>query len=298
LTTHHSSVDDRRSVEEEVGLVATALRVAVDRHPSARQLSAYHRGDELSPADTETLRDHLAQCPECADLVLDLDGFGALATQVDDEEWEGRKAAVWRSLRSSISDDGKAAPRTSSFGSRRSLRHRVPIHWAPLAAAALLALTIGLGGWLALERQAAELTRAREQLAQAGERIIELEGAAVEAPQTPQLVVPSHDLFPPSFRRSAEVLKTLVIPREAQFFLLQLHTLDTASHPDHALQILRPDGSEVWSGSGLRRTPEGSFRIALPRRLLLAGRYRLELSALGGASPQILGLYELTIEHR
>ncbi|HMB52004.1 MAG TPA: zf-HC2 domain-containing protein [Thermoanaerobaculia bacterium] len=42
-----------------------------EHHPAAEELVAYHRR-ELAAAAAEELREHLADCTECADLVLDL----------------------------------------------------------------------------------------------------------------------------------------------------------------------------------------------------------------------------------
>lgn len=288
MSDHHASTDGQQTLEHEVGTVATALRIGIDRHPSPRQLSHYQRG-ELSAADTETLQDHLAQCPECAELVLDLDGFGDLGHDAEGELWEGRKTAVWDALSASITDHHGSAPTAASLGWR----------WAPLAAAALLALAVGLVGWLAVQHQGAELARTKEQLAemgerlaQAGQRIADLEGGSAESPQ---LVVPSLDLFPPSFQRGDAGSPTLVMPHQARFFLLELHTTDTDSQPDYRLSIVRPDGGEVWSGHGLQRTPGGSFRIAVPRQLLTPGHYRLELYGLGEEA-RLLAEYELEYE--
>lgn len=293
MSDHPRPIDDPRALEHAVATAATALRVGTPEHPSPRQLGLYHRG-ELPATETEPLQDHLALCPECAELLLDLADFGSLATESDSQEWSARANDVWQAIETSIGDDRDrgAFPGPPAQAWRR----------APLAAAALLTLAAGLGSWMLLASRGEELAAARrqlaettEQLALAGERIAALEEGSLE---TPQLVVPSHSLFPPSFLRQGTSAKKLVLPPGAHFFLLELHTIETASQGDHHLRVLDSEGVEVWAGSGLWRTPAGSFRLALPRRLLASGRYRLELRAPGENAARPLAEYVLELEHR
>ena len=69
-------------------------------HPEPETLAAYHAG-ELTEPEERRLQDHLVSCPECAALLLDLDGlsdpgFGAGALSPADQE------ALWRSLQAEI----------------------------------------------------------------------------------------------------------------------------------------------------------------------------------------------------
>ncbi|MCP3960336.1 MAG: zf-HC2 domain-containing protein [bacterium] len=91
----------REDIDEQVGTVVATLRNGVERHPSARRIAAYHRG-ELSTPDVEQLRDHLAMCPECADLLLDFAGFSEQPATGAAEWWKTRKEAVWGVLRSRL----------------------------------------------------------------------------------------------------------------------------------------------------------------------------------------------------
>lgn len=54
---------------------ATVTDETMEHHPAAEELVAYHRR-ELAPRAAERLRDHLADCAACADLVLDLAAHG------------------------------------------------------------------------------------------------------------------------------------------------------------------------------------------------------------------------------
>ena len=49
-------------------------RRGLDEHPTPETLVAYHAG-ELPAAEQEDLRNHLALCHDCADLLLDLVSF-------------------------------------------------------------------------------------------------------------------------------------------------------------------------------------------------------------------------------
>ncbi len=279
-------------IEEAVGELGVALRDGVSRHPSARQLAAYHR-EELPPEETEALRDHLALCPECSELLLDLAGFGELAASTEAQHWEERKPAVWGSLRSALAAEPARLPRR--VAPRRVVSRR---RWLSLAAAAALVLAVGTAVWQTLDlgRTRQRLAATAEQLERAEERIGELERGAAEL--APQLVVPSLDLFPPGYRRGGGTEPILEIPRHARIFVLQLHIADAGSHTDYRLRILASGGEEVWSGSGLRRTAGGTFRVALPRTLLPSGRYRLELYGAQEPSSQQLAHYDLMIEER
>ena len=274
-------------IEEAVGNVSAALRNGVSRHPRARQLGAYYR-EELAPAEMEILRDHLALCPECSELVLDLAGFDELATSAEAGEWEDRKSAVWQSLRATLTEPAESdRPLEPVTLDLTASRHR----WMLLAA--LLALAVGAAVW-----QTLNLGQNREQLASTAERLARAEQALGELELEPQLLVPSLDLFPPGYRRIGAAEAILEIPQRARIFVLQLHIADAGTHADHQLRILRVGGEEVWVGNGLAVTPGGTFRVALPRALMPSGHYRLELYGVGKSSSRQLGHYDLAIEVR
>ncbi len=284
----------RESIEEVIGTVSEALREGVSRHPSGRHLAAYHR-EELSPSEMEALRDHLSLCPECSELLLDLSGFEQLGTGAEAQLWTGRQPAVWRALQSRLEAEAvEPRPTPEWVPGRAVLQPR----GLPLAMAALLVLFMGIAIW-----QTFHLRQTREQLATTAEQLSRAELRIIEVGQVvtqmePQLEVPSLDLFPPGYHRSGEGETTLTISPRASLYVLQLHVAEVSSQAEHQLRILTSEGVEVWTGSGLRQSPGGTFRIALPRPFLPSGRYRLELYDVGESSIQPLVHYDLAIAFR
>ena len=124
-------------------------------HPGPEALAAYHAG-ELTEPEERRLQDHLLGCPECAALLLDLDGlsdpgFGAGSLAPADQE------TLWRSLQSEIR---KEEPVPAPLAPVVPLRRAVSPRWLPALAAALLAVTIGLSAWVAsLQRKVDVLSR-------------------------------------------------------------------------------------------------------------------------------------------
>lgn len=274
------------SIEADVGAVVGALRAEDGEHPSARQLSAYRLG-ELPEAEAERLRDHLALCRECAGLVLDAD-VEALEASAEFEEWQHRKPAAWASLQARLEPqhDSPATtdpPSVVQFPPSVSAGRRP---WLPWAAAASLLVAFGLGSWWASSRHSRELA-----LAEA--RIHQLESGTADL-WVPQLGVPIHDLFPPSFHRDGDAVPVIELGDEARFFVLQLNLVSTESHADYRLRILDEQGTELWTGEGLRPTPGGTFRVVMPSRFLEAGLYTLELYGSEEVA-QPLESYELRI---
>ncbi len=283
----------REGIEEAVGTVGEALRQGMTQHPSGRELAAYHH-EELSSTEMEALRDHLSMCPECSELLLDLSGFEQLGQGAEARRWTQRQPAVWQALQSNLTASETQRTPVSVASGRNVLQPR----WLPLAMAAALVLAVGAAIWLTLD-----LGRTREQLAVAAEQLARAELRIDTFGQTattmePLLVVPSLDLFPPGYQRGGEMKPNLTVPPQADLFVLQLHVAETKSEADHRLRILTPGGVEVWAGNGLRRTPGGTFRVAVPRSFLPSGRYRLELYDVEESSTQPLAQYDLAIAYR
>lgn len=284
----------RESIEEVIGTVSEVLREGVSRHPSGRQLAAYHR-EELSPSEMEALRDHLALCPECSELLLDLGGFEQLGTGAEAQLWTERQPAVWQALQSSLEREAAEPELTPEWVPVRAVLQGGGL---PLAMAALLVLVVGIAVWQTfhLIQTRDQLATTAEQLSRAELRIVELGKSATQ--MGPQLEVPSLDLFPPGYHRAREGETTLTISPQASLYVLQLHVAEVRSEAEHQLRILTSEGVEVWAGSGLRKSPGGMFRVALPRPFLPSGRYRLELYDVGESSTQPLVHYDVAIAYR
>ncbi|HEY4564786.1 MAG TPA: zf-HC2 domain-containing protein [Thermoanaerobaculia bacterium] len=132
-------------------------------HPEPELLAAYHAG-ELTEPEERRLQDHLVGCPECAALLLDLDGlsdpgFGAGSLAAADQE------ALWQSLQSEIRKEEAPVPLAPVVPLRR---RALSPPWLPALAAALLAVTIGLSAWVvSLQRKVDSLHHTVQELSQA-----------------------------------------------------------------------------------------------------------------------------------
>lgn len=76
-------------------------------HPTPETLVEYHAGD-LPAAGGEEVREHLASCPDCARLILDLETFGTEAEDLPRVP-EGQMDEDWESLRERVRRDGELA---------------------------------------------------------------------------------------------------------------------------------------------------------------------------------------------
>jgi hypothetical protein len=82
-------------------------------HPTPDELVAYHSG-ELPDPERERLREHLALCPECADLVLDYRDFAAAepaaAASAAATAWERHREPAWEAIRRGIGGAAEVTP--------------------------------------------------------------------------------------------------------------------------------------------------------------------------------------------
>ena len=225
---------------------ADGPRPAAD-HPPVEELAAYHHG-QMAPARGEEIREHLALCPECSDLLLELEAFEADpapgAAQVGVVDFE--EAAAWRHLSDRLQAAGEPVTAPAAAPPRR--RRAAPA-WAPALAAAALVACVGLGlGVAALRTEVAELRR-------------------------PQGDVPIVNLEPAGYTRS-EPETVSVGPGERFVVLLNPPSFP---HPiEHRVEILDGGGRRVWAGS-VRPTEAGNFHLGLSRSFLPPGAYRIRL---------------------
>lgn len=100
-------------------------------------LSPYH-DDELSPADREQVRAHLATCPACA---LELRRFEQLSRIAARLEMPAVPSDVWREIAVRL---GESADHTSRLAPARRRRVRVALAAAAVAALLLLSVTVAV----------------------------------------------------------------------------------------------------------------------------------------------------------
>jgi hypothetical protein len=234
----------------------------LDEHPSPETLAAYHEG-ELADAEAERLRDHLALCPDCAELLLDLGGFADLAPPAGVRDLtDGEVETAWRALRPRL-DEGREAPSASNLvrlPSPPSVARpsRAAASWRWALAASWLAV-VGLSLWVvALHREIAR-------------------GAGAAAPVADVAVAGLSPAGGDSTRGREEPRQPVL--SASRGLVLQLVA---AGLPDHAgytveIQEAGTTGRVVWSGRAERDPMEKDFTVVLPPGFLRPGRYQVHL---------------------
>jgi hypothetical protein len=229
---------------------------------------------ELSARERERVADHLIACSSCA------------------EEYRIiRPLETWA--------EGVALHESAELPSRRSRLESVFAlpRVAYAIAAVLLILSAALGIALrslrednrllaGLNEQLRERDRAGtpsskeriRQVEQHATQIAELQQRINELSQ-PQMNLPIRDLDPQGSTRgqSRRADAVIELPSSASLFALILNVGGEVAHSSYALEIMDGRGKTVWSGGGLQKSPYNTFTVALSRRLLPAGRYRIKL---------------------
>lgn len=148
-------------MNEEKPPLAAALRHLAERerrslteHPTPQELASYHAG-ELPPEAEARLREHLAICRECSDLLLDLAGFATLTPpqgvpELTDDEVE----QDWQALRARMGEVGAERQKPAEVVPIRPVASPTRPGWLPVAASllAVLGFSFGIYQTVRLER--------------------------------------------------------------------------------------------------------------------------------------------------
>lgn len=221
-------------------------------HPSVEMLAAYHE-DRLPREEDEEIQEHFVDCPECPELMLDLDRFtspAAVEAAKGDlpDTWV---ETAWRRLRSRLAVEARPA--------------RSALRWlrSPLLAWSLTLV----------------LTPCAFQLwVEVGELAEEMRGF-----EAPQLNPPSLRVEPASAVRGTEPPPPeLEVPAGAHQFLLTLLSEDPSEHREYRLEIRNGGGESIWEERGLHKNEEGAFVVKLSRRFLPAGFYLFRVTGIAG----------------
>jgi len=234
-----------------------AETLAAGDHLTADELVAYRVG-ELSQEETERVQEHLAACPDCTGLLLDLASF---QEETGPPASEFEVAAVWRGVRQ----------RASEPAERTTVRPPRAPRWLQAAAASLLVATGALSfRAVTLERRLTEASR-------------------------PQINTPVQDLRVPAARGADPTPVSVELEPGIRLFTLVLVPASRQDYPDYEVTLLRGDGSEVWRGRGFRKNRFGSFSLTLSRDFAGPGEYLVRLSGVEGERRTPLGEYDLRI---
>ncbi len=217
-------------------LAAEERRRLGGEHPDPEVLLAYQQED-LPEAEAERIRDHLALCRECGELVLDFAAFPGLeppagGPRVDRREIRER----WRELQAAMGGARMPAWRRSAVV-------------LPLAAAFLVA-ALGLGAWN---------VSLRERLTEA---------------TAPRGIVPVFDVSPESRVTRGTSRNTLQLPATADRVVVSLLVGEPRDFPAYEVDLTDAGGRRLVAGLEVRRAPppgEG-FSPELPGAAAGAGR--------------------------
>lgn len=269
--------------------LAEARRQGQGGHPPPEALAAY-AGGVLPASEVESLREHLAVCPECTAFLLDYDDFldsgtpggegpEALGAEDLDEQW--------RRLRQGLGVAGTPTPfapiESSAEPSREPLRAPTTppgrtspalrfLRWFQVLAATFLLTTLLALGW----------------------------GWRLHRHQGPQINVPMAALLADSERTrgvSDDGDRALELVPGAREIFLSLLLRGGSPSDSYEIRLLRDDGNELWRATGLRPSPLYDLRIALPRSLIPAGSYTLELRADGADAEVPLEVFSFRTVH-
>lgn len=236
-------------------------------HPEPETLAAYHAG-ELTGEEERRLQDHLLECRECSDLLLDLDGladpgFGAGSLSTPDQE------ALWGRIQGEVQKEERLA---SVVPLRRPSHPLASPRWLQALAAALLVATVSLSTWVVSLRH--ELSRP-----QANAKVIQLSTGTVRGGMSSRLNVVPADA-----------------PRR---FILLLHLAGPGRAAQYRAEIVRAEDGKVSDVPGLALDEElDAVSLELSRDEIGPGDYRVRLfpTTGQGAPEEPVAEYPLRVE--
>ena len=233
-------------------------------HPELERLADYLDG-ALDDEAEERLRDHLASCRACADRLLEMSPL----MQPDERPEEGVAGleieAAWRRLRGRTEADRAVA---------------VPSRGLRALAASLAVAALALGLWAGRLQQVNRELRSR--VAEASARVANLPV-----------------LYLNGARRAVETeSRTLEVPESAGSFALFFSITEARPATEYGVRFLDAAGGLGLDAGGLVVSESGGLRLGLPRGLLPAGEYRMELRARRDGDWKLEREYRLTIVYR
>ena len=264
---------DNAELEAAVRALGAEARRSRDDHPSTEEVVEYHA--RALPADrAESIREHFAICPDCAQMGLDL---AALAqSQSSAPEEEGRVDEHWVATREALDREGLLAPTLSEVSP--AAPHGVRSSRAAYAMAALfMGATALLVLWLVMVY------------------------ASNSGPDEPRANVQLVDLFPDGtgFQRAEGSPQPAASVGPEDFFVLILNGVRPGPYSEYQVEVLdlgHGEGEVVWSSGRLIRSSAGDFTLMASRQQLPAERYLLRLYGVEGTLRDPLAHYTLRLE--
>ncbi len=155
----------------------------------------------------------------------------------------------------------------------------------------------------ALETTRKELEETRKQLEEAEQRSAQNEKLLAESRNRtpgsakPQINVPVVDITPESSIRGEGKENLVRVPATAHLFTVILNLVGQSPYSAYAVEIFDARGKPVWSGQGLRKSPENTFTLALPDALFPAARYHIKLYGRRGKQKELVQDYVMRVQY-
>lgn len=272
--------NSREKIDASVRGYVAEKRRSLDAHPEVEELVAYHRC-QLTDTTRETIRDHLALCEECTQLVLDLANFSELEPPSDDYRLSTADVAAQREdLLDRIRDEETPAAKILEFGPQAdpeavaTVKPPIP-WWYHTAAAALLVATIGLG-----YRELSRFPGA---------------GTGAERPISSYTNVVTRFLLSEEERFRGGGEKTVVYAPPEDLLILRLTYLGKTSYQDYRVEVFDDQGRFLWGRAGYRSQDGGQITVIFPPEHRSAARFQLKLYGMTGAGPELLAEYSVVV---
>lgn len=229
-----------------------------------------------------------ASCPDSGVLVE-----VALGGRVDE-------AAVTHMSDCSACAEEVLAIRDAAPATARGSREAAGAPLSRMAVAALVVLTLGLGGWSLVLLDRTRGLEARLAATPIGTKPAPVQSLAFEPavasnPPIAYINIPIIDLEPPGevARGSVSTAAVDLPPAAAYSFVLSIDP--EPEHEDFAIEVLGPGGDVMWESRGLRRSANDTFTLVLERRLFASGVHRINLLGLDGPSRKRIASYPVRI---
>jgi len=292
-------VDSRKpplpALEPALQALAGESRRDLGDHPSPEKLAAYHEG-ALPLGEEERLRDHLALCPDCAQLLLDLAGFPGLEPPAGARALtDGEVDAAWQTMRSRLGGGGEERPAVPAL-----LRLPQPLPISPMSPISQVSPAAAISSTVPSSRSAFwAWALAASWLVVGGLSfwVVELrqENARLEEPAV-NAVVSDLTANGDSTRGGSESREPQTLLASSRLLLI-LNAPDLPAHAGYEVEVRedREAGSVVWTGRNLHPSLEKNFTLDLAPDFLRPGKYQVRLYGVDAGKRQKLADYPLRI---
>lgn len=259
---------ERSDFRETLREAAGRAGAADPRHPDLARLAAYH-GGELAEPEAEKVREHLALCRDCADLLLDYQDFAreeaAGTASATAAAWERDRKRVRAAVGRSVGEPEPGAELPPEARPWVAVRRRPVLPWLAAAAATAVSLVLAVLWW-----------QARVELH--GPRQVEL--AYLEPEGSSALRSPEAEV---------EVSARPGVPP-----VILLHLAEPSAFPRYQARIVPPAGESSDRILELEAAGGGLFAVELGAEPE-PGEYEVILSGIAGGERREVARYRFRI---